>query len=114
MKRILSAALALTLLSGTAAMADPYDHGGRNYGGYSDQYRGHDNSGAIVAGVGFLTLAAILASQHRHHRSWYHHERSGYDHDRGYGYQYGDRQGGYGYDYNQGYGRAHGDNDRRW
>ena len=70
MKRLVSAALALTMLSGTAAVAAPYDHGGYN-GGYGDQYRRHDNNnGAIVAGVGILALAAILASQH-HHRHYH-------------------------------------------
>ena len=74
MKRILSVALALTLLSGSAAVAGPYGHG--NYGqhnGYSqhyrgDYYRGHrgnDAGPAIAVGVGILALTAILASQSR-------------------------------------------------
>ena len=87
MKRLVSAALALTLLGTTAAAADPYDRGGQGYDrGYDNAYRGHDrdNNGAFVAGVGFLTLAAILASQHRHrhfHEGWF---------NRGYGERYGD------------------------
>jgi hypothetical protein len=87
MKRLLSATLALTLLGATAAAAEPYYRGGQGYDrDYDDAYRGHDrdNSGAIVAGVGFLTLAAILASQHRHrhfHDGWF---------NRGYGERYGD------------------------
>jgi hypothetical protein len=73
MKRILSVALALTLLSGSAAVAGPYGHG--NYGqhnGYSQQYRGDhyrghrgNDGGAIAFGVGILALTAIIASQNR-------------------------------------------------
>jgi hypothetical protein len=91
MKRLVSAALALTLLGATAAAAEPYDRGGQGYNGgyyngYDNAYRGHDrdDNGAFVAGAGFLTLAAILASQHRHHRyhsGWY---------NRGYGERNGD------------------------
>ncbi len=86
MKRLVSATLALTLLGATAAVAEPYDRGGQGYegarDGYGDSYR--DDSGAIVAGVGILTLAAILASQHRHHHyhyGWY---------NRRYAERYGD------------------------
>ena len=86
MKRLLSAALAFSLIGSTAAFADPYDHG---YGGYRDRgygnygysynyrdrdyrYRRHnDNGAAIVFGLGFLTLAAVLASQHHDHDGWY-------------------------------------------
>ena len=73
MKRILSVALALTLLSGSAAVAGPYGHG--DYGqrnGYSQQYRGdhyrggyyrghrgNDAGPAIAVGVGILALTAI-------------------------------------------------------
>ena len=73
MKRILSVALALTLLSGSAAVAGPYGHG--NYGqhkGYSQQYRGDhyrghrgNDGGAIAFGFGILALTAIIASQNR-------------------------------------------------
>jgi hypothetical protein len=78
MKRILSVALALTLLSGSAAVAGPYGHG--NYGqrnGYSEQYRGDhyrgghyrghrgNDGGAIAFGIGILALTAIIASQNR-------------------------------------------------
>ena len=95
MKRILSAALALSLLGGSAAVAAPYGHG--NFGqrnGYSEQYRGNHyrgdhyrghrgNDGAAIAfGVGILALTAIIASQN--------HERErvrerGYDQGQGYG-----------------------------
>lgn len=96
MKRLVSATLALTLLGGTAAVAEPYDRDGQGYdgaygnqsyyGGYNDGYRSHyrDDCGVFVAGLGVLTLAAILASQHRHHyyhNGWY---------NRGYGELYGD------------------------
>jgi Ni/Co efflux regulator RcnB len=45
MKRLLTAALALSLLSGTAAMAQPDRHDNRNdHGGYNqDQNRGYGN-----------------------------------------------------------------------
>jgi len=118
MKRLLSAALALSLLGGSAAVAAPYDQGGQsNDRGYSsqgnngsydnqdrgDNYRGHphNDGGAIVAGVGILTLAAVLASQHRHHfhEGWYNRDGGGYGH--GYNRGYGDHRGG------------HGDNGRR-
>jgi hypothetical protein len=104
MKRLISATLALTLLGSTAAVAAPYDYGRYDNRGYHGDYRGHsDNSGAIVAGLGLLAFAAILASQnhdhyqHRYHHGWY---GNRYD-DRGYGNGgYGDRGYGYGY---QGY-----------
>ena len=96
MKNLVSVVLALSLLGGSAAVAAPYDHGGQGYNSsYDDQvrgdnYRGRDNNGGeIVAGVGILTLAAILASQHRHH-GW--HNRD----DRGSGHQYGEHRDGYG------------------
>ena len=108
MKRLVSATLALTLLGATAAVAEPYDRGGQGYdraygnhsyyGGYDNAGHDRDNSGAIVAGVGFLTLAAILASQQRHHHyhyGWYNRDRYGdygrYDN----GFNRGQRYGGY-------------------
>ncbi len=122
MKRLVSATLALTLLGGSAAVAAPSDRGG-NQGydsGYGnayrgDNYRGHNgsNGGAIVAGVGILTLAAILASQHRHH--YYHYGWYKGDGDR-YGY-YNGYNGGYGAQYGNRYGDhsdRYGDNDRHW
>ncbi len=82
MKRLLSAALALTLLSGSVAYADPYrgprdghydrwdnrgdrhDWGRRDWDRH-DRYRHRDNGAgtAIAVGVGLLALTAILASQ---------------------------------------------------
>lgn len=110
MKRFVSVALAVMMLSGTAAAAAPYDHGGQEY------YRGHrdGDGGAVVAGIGLIALAAILASQHRHHHhyGWYGHDgyNRGYDGGfgdryRGYGDGYAHRYQGYGYDNQyQGYG----------
>ena len=103
MKRLVSAALALSLLGGTAAAAAPYDNGARHY-----RARHGDNGAAVAAGIGLLALVAILASQqhqHRHyHRGWY--NRDGRDYDNGYARSYGYQQG----DYYDGYG----DNQRRW
>ncbi len=112
MKRLVSAALALSLLGGSAAVAAPYDHGGQGYnngygnrgynGSYgnrdrSDYYRGRDNNdgGRIVAGFGILALAAILASQHRHHynQGWYNRDGGRYGYDNG---NDGGHRGGYG------------------
>lgn len=117
MKRLISATLALSLLGGTAAVAAPYDHGNQGYnGGYSNQdynsgdsnrdrsdnYRGHgNNNGAVVAGIGFLALAAILASQNHHpyHQGWHNHDDRNYGYgngyNRGYGDNYRERDGGY-------------------
>ncbi len=97
MKKLVSMVLALSLLGGSAAVAAPYDHGGQGYNSSygnqdrGDNYRGRDNNGGaeIVAGVGILALAAVLASQHRHH-GW--HNRD----DRGYGNQYDQHRDGYG------------------
>jgi hypothetical protein len=72
MKRLLSTALALALLSGTASYADPFGHGPR--GGHHERYdrgwhhRGHhgDDTGAAVAvGFGLLALTAIIAASER-------------------------------------------------
>lgn len=77
MKRLLSAALALSLLSGTAAFAEPFDHRGGHYDydrGRHDwngrHHRGHgDDAGtAIAVGVGLLALTAIIASSQERDR----------------------------------------------
>jgi len=110
MKRLVSAVLALSLLGTTAAVATPYRDGSFSN---RDNYRDHSdgNGAAIVAGVGLVALAAILASQHRHHhwhRGWY--GNNGYDDSRSYndGYVY---NGNYGYDGNYGY-HNYGSDDR--
>jgi hypothetical protein len=106
MKRLISAALALTLIGSTAAVADPYGHrggwgGGR--GNYDRGYRHGDNGAglAIGLGVGLFALAAIAASQHNDR---YDDRYRGYDngYDNGYGQNYGGYRGGYN-DYRGGY-----------
>lgn len=108
MKRLISAALALSLLGATAASAAPVNHGTQVQ--YRDSYRRHDDNGAAVAaGIGFIALAAILASQNNRDRddyrdrSWDHRD---YGYDRGYSNSYRgyDRNYGNGY-YNNGYGQ---------
>ena len=103
MKRLISAALALTLLGATAASAAPA-HGGQlvpvDYRDHS--YRHHDDGAgaAIGHGIGLFALGAILASQNNHdHDGWYRHDGYGYrNYDRGYGdrgYGYSAPYGGY-------------------
>jgi hypothetical protein len=72
MKRLLSAALALSLLSGTAAMADPFGPGPGHHdrfdrdGGGHYRHHGGDGAGtAIAVGFGLLALTAILATSDR-------------------------------------------------
>ena len=72
MKRLLSAALALSLLSGTAAMADPFGPGTGHHDRYDrgwDRHHGGrhgDGAGtAIAVGFGLLALTAILAASDR-------------------------------------------------
>lgn len=111
MKRLISATLALSLLGATAASAAPVNRGiPIQYRDNGYRHRGDDNGAAIAAGVGFLALAAILASQHRDHDGW---RERGYDRgdwgrrddDRGYGgYDRGYGNGGYGRGYDNGYG----------
>jgi hypothetical protein len=97
MKGLVSAALTLSLLGGTAASAQDYRHGygDRDLNGsyYDDLYYRHhhrNDGAAIAAGIGIVALVAILASQHHHyHDGWY---RDGDWRDRGDGYYgYGDR-----------------------
>ena len=113
MKRLISAALALSLLGATAASAAPA------YRPAPVDYRDHrhyddGNGAAVAAGIGFLALAAILASQnHRDHDGW--RDREWHDRDdwrdrdwrdRDYGYRSYDNRGygGYGYGYSAPYG----------
>jgi hypothetical protein len=66
-KRIIGAALALSLLGATAASAQGYRHGGGGYhgGGYhGGGWHGRGNDGALIGlGVGLFALGAIAASQ---------------------------------------------------
>ena len=102
MKRILSAALALTLLGTTAASAHGWDRGGYGgYGGYGGGYH-HRNGGdgaALGFGLGILALGLIAAQSSRHHDRY--RDRDGY-YDRNYDRdryrdrdRYGDRDRGY-------------------
>jgi len=85
MKRLLSAALALSLLGTTAAQADPFDHRqhehydigrghDRDYGWDRgrDHFRrdNHDAGAALAVGVGLIALTAILASNHDRERDY--------------------------------------------
>ena len=111
MKRLLSIALALTLMGTSVAMAHGYQGGGYRYNGYSAPYRGgygyrdrSNNTGAAI-GIGILALGlfAALASQHNSdpYSSGYYAPPPRY----GYG-DYGPSYGaspGYGYGYGGGY-----------
>jgi hypothetical protein len=105
MKRLVCAALALSLIGSTAAVAQPYGRSG-GWGGYSHQDHGRGDNGAGLAvglGVGLFALAAIAASQH-HDRGY-----DGYD-NHGYGYGGGSHynQGGYTPRYGGGYSSSYG------
>ena len=99
MKRLISAALALSLLGATAASAAPA-RGSLVPVDYRDRsYHRHDdgNGAAVAAGIGFLALAAILASQNNHDRDdGYSYNRNWHDND------WRDRDNGY-RPYDQGY-----------
>lgn len=105
MKRLISSVLALSLLGAsvaTAANAAPVNRPIP----VRDYRHGNDNSAAIAAGIGFVALAAILASQsNRDHDNWNYRDRSWDYRDRGYDrgyyrdYRYDDRYNGYGRGY---------------
>jgi hypothetical protein len=60
MKRLICAALALSMLGATAASAQPYRHGGF---GYRSGWHGHNDTGALVGlGLGLFALGAIAAA----------------------------------------------------
>lgn len=72
MKRLLSAAIALSLLSGTAAIADPFGPGpghhdryDRGWGRHDGRHHDDDAGTAVAVGVGLLALTAILAASDR-------------------------------------------------
>src|SRR5215471_9891671 len=72
MKRLICAALALSMLGATAASAQPYRHGGYGYGGhgYGGGWRHHDDTGALVGlGLGLFALGAIVAASN-HDRTY--------------------------------------------
>ena len=66
MKRLISAALALTLLGATAASAQSYrgGHGGYSRGyGHGGGWHGRGDGGALLGlGIGLFALGAIAAS----------------------------------------------------
>lgn len=69
MKRLLRTALALALLSATAASADPFGAGPRGghptYDGGPRLRHHHGDGTAVAVGFGLLALTAIIASQER-------------------------------------------------
>jgi hypothetical protein len=126
MKRLISATkgliagtLALSLIGATAATAAPAYYGTPvQYRSDNYRHRGDDgNNAALAAGIGFIALAAILASQNNHRDygrdDW---NRRGYE--QGYGRDYGQDYGrGYGYGnstggYERGSGNSYGNYDR--
>jgi len=110
MKRLISAALAFSLLGTSVAVADPWGrHGGWGGRGHYDRGYRHGDNGAGLAiglGVGLFALAAIAASQHhdedRYDRGYGAYD-NGYGYNNGYGRGYGGYRGGYN-DYRGGYG----------
>lgn len=106
MKRLISSVLALSLLGAsvaTAANAAPV-----NRPIPVRDYRHHDdgNGAAIAAGIGFIALAAILASQNNRDRDdWHYRDRSWEYRDRGYDrgyyrdYRYDNRYDAYSHGY---------------
>jgi hypothetical protein len=100
MNRLIASVLTLSLLGtavATAANAAPVRPVPVR------DYRHHDNGNgaAVAAGIGFLALAAILASQNNHDRDYYYRDR-GWDHrdwryDRGR--YYGNRYDAYSHGY---------------
>jgi len=104
MKRLISAALALTLFGTSAAVAEPWGrHGGRGGHGYGHgRHHGDNGAGlAIGLGIGLFALAAIAASQNND-RYDDRYDRRAYGYDNGYGNRYGGYRGGYN-DYRYGY-----------
>jgi hypothetical protein len=111
MKRLICAALALSLIGSTAAFAHDNEE---SWGGYSQQdrgdYRRGDNGAglAIGLGVGLFALAAIAASQHhdQYDNGGYGYGGDNYYGRGAYGSSYGGGYGSYG---RRSYGYRHGD-----
>ena len=106
MKRLLSIALALTLMGTSVAMAHGYQGGGYRYNGYSAPYRGgygyrdrSNNTGAAI-GLGILALGLFAALASQHNSDPY--SNGYYAPPPRYGY------GGYGPGYGSGYGYGYG------
>ncbi len=107
MKRLISSVLALSLLGATVATAANAAPVNRPIP-VRDYRHGNDNGAAIAAGIGFIALAAILASQNNHDRDDWHYRDRGWD-NRDYRYDRGRYDNGYynnGY-YNNGYGNSY-------
>ena len=82
MKRLISSVLALSLLGATVATAANAAPVNRPIP-VRDYRHGNDNGAAIAAGIGFVALAAILASQNNRDRD-YGYYNDGYYRDRGW------------------------------
>ena len=81
MKRLISSVLALSLLGATLASAANAAPVNRPIPVRDYRTHDNDNGAAIAAGIGFVALAAILASQNNHDRD-YGYYRDGYYRDR--------------------------------
>jgi hypothetical protein len=93
MKKIICAALALTLLGSTAAQASDWGHGWHGGG-----WHHHGNADwAVGLGLGLFALGVIGAAESAHERNQYYRDRDAYDRNQDYpppGYD--NRGGGYG------------------
>jgi len=83
MKRLISSVLALSLLGATVATAANAAPVNRPIPVRDYRYHNNDNGAAVAAGIGFIALAAILASQNNHDRD-YGYYNDGYYRDRGW------------------------------
>jgi hypothetical protein len=111
MKRLISSVLALSLLGATVATAANAAPVNRPIPVRDYRYHDNNNGAAIAAGIGFVALAAILASQNHRDRD-YGYYRDGYYRDRDWGHRdwrYDRGRYGNGY-YDNGYGNGYYDN----
>jgi len=109
MKRLISSVLALSLLGATVATAANAAPVNRPIPVRDYRYHHNDNGAAIAAGIGFVALAAILASQNHRDRDYgyyrdsyyrdrdWHYDRDRYDRDRYDNGYYGNGYSGNGY-----------------